>query len=150
MKESLETYEKTIEKKHSFGWTPKFEEEFRTNLNEKVFIPIVEKTIENLGWDLIYKDDKNIEAKRKETNFGFDKWTEIISINFNHGKVLVKSESLGNEMWDNGRNSKRVRLFIHAFKEIEKSHDRKKKKKMGGENIKPIQKRIHVYFLITA
>jgi hypothetical protein len=31
MEESFKTYEKTI--KHSFGWTPKFEDEFRTNLN---------------------------------------------------------------------------------------------------------------------
>ena len=66
MKESLETYEKTIEKKHSFGWTPKFEEEFRTNLNEKVFIPIVEKTIENLGWDLILKMIKILKLKERK------------------------------------------------------------------------------------
>lgn len=124
MEESLKTYEKTIQKKHSFGWTPKFEEEFRTTLNEKTFIPIAEKAIEKLGWDIVYKDGTHIEAKRNENNFGFDKWTEIISISFNHGKVTVKSESLGNEMWDNGRNSKRVKLFIHALKETEKNFDK--------------------------
>ncbi|WP_100610683.1 DUF1499 domain-containing protein [Confluentibacter lentus] len=124
MEESFKTYEKTIEKKHSFGWTPKFEEEFRTNLSEKTFVPIVEKTIEKLGWDLVFKDKKNIEAKRKENNFGFDKWTESITISYNHGKINVKSESLGNEIWDNGRNSKRVKLFIHVFKETENSFDK--------------------------
>jgi hypothetical protein len=124
MEESFKTYEKTIQKKHSFGWTPKFEEEFRTNLSEKTFVPVAEKAIEKLGWDIVYKDEKNIEAKRKETGFGFEKWTEIISISFNHGKILVKSESLGGEFWDNGRNSKRVKLFIHSFKETETSFDK--------------------------
>ena len=63
MEESLKTHEKTIDKKHSFGWTPKFEQEFRTNLNEKVFIPIVEETFKKLNWYIVYKKDKIIEAK---------------------------------------------------------------------------------------
>ena len=133
MEESLKVYEKTIDKKHGFGFTPKFEEEFRTNLNEKVFIPIAEKTIEKLHWDLVHKGDKVVEAKRKESSFGVDKWTEAITINFSHGKITVKSESLGNEFWDNGRNSKRVKLFIHAFKEIEKSLDRESIEKLEVE-----------------
>lgn len=133
MEESLKAYEKTIKKKHSFGWSPKFEEEFRTNLSEKTFIPIAEKTIEKLEWDLVYKDQTNIEARRKENNFGFDKWTESITINFSHGKVNVKSESLGNEMWDNGRNSKRVKLFIHTLKEIEKNYDKEALEKIEIE-----------------
>lgn len=133
MEESLKTYEKNIEKKHSFGWTPKFEEEFRTNLNGKVFIPIAEKTFEKLNWDLVFKDDKTIEAKRKESSFGIEKWTESITITYGHGKIIVKSESLGNEMWDNGRNSKRVKLFIHAFKETEKGFDRESLEKLEIE-----------------
>ena len=133
MEESFKTYEKTIKKKHSFGWTPKFEDEFRTNLNEKVFIPIAEKTFEKLNWDLVFKDDKNVEAKRKESAFGIEKWTEAITVNYNNGKISVRSESLGNEMWDNGRNSKRVNLFIHTFKETEKSFDGESLKKLEIE-----------------
>lgn len=124
MEEKFKIYEKNIAKKHSFHFTPKYKEEFRTSLNKTVFIPIVEKTILKLNWDIVYKDEKSIEAKRKEKAFGVEKWTEAITITFNHGNVEVKSESLGNEMWDNGRNSKRVKLFIHAFKETEKEYDR--------------------------
>ena len=36
----------------------------------------------------------------------------------------MKSESLGNEMWDVGRNSKRVKLFIYAYEETLKTFDR--------------------------
>jgi len=121
MTEELKQYEKSIEKKHSFNWTPKYEEESRTDLNKTVFIPIVVKTFEKLGWDLVFQDETNAEAKRKGD---WNRWTEKIAVSFDYGKVKVKSVSLGNEMWDNGRNSKRVKLFIHVFQQIEKEFDR--------------------------
>jgi len=37
MTEELKKYENSINKKHSFGWTPEYEEEFRTDLNKTVF-----------------------------------------------------------------------------------------------------------------
>lgn len=123
MEEKFKDYEKTIVKKHSFG-SPKYKEEFRTPLNKTVFIPVAEKAILKLGWDVVFKNENSIEAKRKETNFGIEKWTEAITITFNHGNVEVKSESLGGELLDLGRNSKRVKLFIYAFKETEKEFDK--------------------------
>ncbi|MDA6071976.1 hypothetical protein NJT12_20335 [Flavobacterium sp. AC] len=124
MEEKLKSYERTIKRKHSFNWTPKYREEFRTSLSKIVFIPIVEKAVLKLGWDVVFKDDNSVEAKRKELALGIEKWTEAITITFNHGNVVVQSQSLGNEIWDNGRNSKRVGLFIHVFKETEKEFDR--------------------------
>ncbi|WP_026955671.1 hypothetical protein [Algoriphagus vanfongensis] len=121
MTEELKKYESTIKKKHSFNWTPKFEEEFRTELNKKVFVPIVIKTFEKLGWDLVFQDETSAEAKRKGD---WKSWTEKISVAYEYGKVKVKSVSLGNEMWDNGRNSKRVRLFKYAFQQTEKELDK--------------------------
>lgn len=124
MEEKLKIYEKTIEKKHSFNWTPNYKEEVRTSLNKTVFIPIAEKTFQKLDWDIVFKDENKIEAKRREKALGVEKWTEIITVSYNFGNLEVKSESLGNEMWDNGRNSKRVKLFIHALKETENEFDR--------------------------
>jgi hypothetical protein len=121
MNEELKKYESTIKKKHSFNWTPKFEEEIRTDLNKTVIIPIVIQTFEKLGWDLIYKEQTIAEAKRKGD---WNRWTEKITVSFDYGKLTIKSVSLGNEMWDNGRNSKRVKLFIHAFQKTEKEYDR--------------------------
>lgn len=123
MEEGLKNYEKTIVKRHSFGF-PKYKEEFRTSLSKTLFIPIAEKTISKLEWDLVFKNENSIEAKRKEASFGIEKWTEAITITYNHGIIEVKSESLGGEMWDLGKNSKRVKLFIHAFKETEKGLSR--------------------------
>ncbi|GAB3540228.1 hypothetical protein GCM10027443_37860 [Pontibacter brevis] len=121
MTEELKNYESTLRKKHSFNWTPKFEEEFWTDLNKIVFVPIVVKTFEKLGWDLVFQDETSAEAKRKGA---WNSWTEKISVIYEYGKVKVKSVSLGNEMWDNGRNSKRVKLFIYTFQQTEKEFDK--------------------------
>ena len=133
MTEEQKKYEKTIKKKHSFGWTPKYEEETKTSLNKTVFAPIVIKTFEKLEWDIVFQDETQVEAKRKGD---WNNWTEKIEVTFAFGKIKVKSISLGNEMWDNGRNSKRVKLFIHVFNEIEKSFDRESLKELETETEK--------------
>jgi len=120
MTEELKQFEKTIKKKHSFSWTPSFEDEIKTDLKKTVVIPIVLKTFEKLGWDVVFQDETSAEAKRKGD---WDRWTEKISVSFQQGKLKVKSVSLGNEMWDVGRNSKRVQLFIYAFQQTEKEFD---------------------------
>lgn len=121
MKEEFKKYEKSIAKKHSFGWTPKYEEDFRTQLNKVLFGAIAVQTFEKLGWEIVFRDEETVSAKRKND---WDSWTEKITAKFQHGKISVKSNSLGNEMWDIGRNSKRVKLFIHVFKNTESSFDK--------------------------
>lgn len=123
MNDIFKNYEKTITKKHSVNFTPRYKEEFGTSVNNTLFVGIAEKAVEKLGWDLVYKDEKNIEAKRKEKSLGIERWTEAITASYENGKVVVKSESLGNEIWDVGRNSKRVKLFIYAFDETLKTFD---------------------------
>lgn len=116
----LEQYEEAIKVKHHIGFGPKHKEEFRTHLNEAVFVPIVLKTVEKLGWDIVYCDEVSVEVKRKNDS---DKWTEKITISYDHRNVTVQSVSLGSEIWDTGRNSQRVRLFIYVFKQLEQEYD---------------------------
>lgn len=124
MDDIFKNYEKTIKKKHSISFIPKYKEEFRTSVNNTVFVAIAEKTVEKLGWDLVFRDENIIEAKRKEKSLGIERWTEAITASYEYGNVVVKSESLGSEMWDAGKNSKRVKLFIYAFEETLKTYDR--------------------------
>jgi hypothetical protein len=80
------------------------------------------KTFESLGWDIVYHNENQIEAKRKE--YSESSWTNKVTAKANHlGIVEVTSKSLGNEMWDLGRNSLRVKLFIFAFNEELKEYD---------------------------
>jgi len=128
MTEEHKKYEKKIKRKYSFGWTPTYEEEVKTYLNEVVFAPVIVKTFEKLGWDIVYQDETQIEANRT------DKWekshTERIVVTYKSGRIIIKSTSLKNNMWDFGRNSKRVKLFIFVFKEIESNYDRKELKEL--------------------
>ncbi|WP_042719986.1 hypothetical protein [Flavobacterium sp. B17] len=103
MEENFKNYEKTITKKHSISFSPKYKEEFKTSANEIIFIAVAEKAVEKLGWDIIYKDDFNIEAKRKEAGWMNERWTEIITATYKSGTISVKSESLGNEIWGCGQ-----------------------------------------------
>lgn len=138
MKENFKIYEKTIEKKHSISFiSPKYKEEFKTSLSQVVFVPIIEEVMKQLDWEIVYIDEKTAQANReKQDLFGVDKIIAKIVIEYNHGKILVKSESIGNEIWDNGKNSKNVKLFIHAFKEIEKTFDRASLQQLEEEQIK--------------
>lgn len=121
MTEEFKQYERSIKKQHSFGWTPKYEESFHTDLNETVFLSIAKEAIEKLDWDVVYQDEYVIEAKKRAT--GFD-WGQKITVKYQLNKVTVNSKCLGNEMWDFGRNSKRVKLFIYAFATLEKGYDK--------------------------
>lgn len=122
MTEELQRYAATIKKKHSFGWTPKYEEKFATNINKIVFIPLAIQTFKELGWNLVYQEENSIEARRKRDLW---QWGQQIIVSYDYGIIKVRSVSLGNEFWDMGRNSKRVKLFIHAFQEIAKTYDKK-------------------------
>jgi len=115
--------ENQITKTHKFGFTPKYKYEFRTQLSEKAFFAITNKVFDKLEWDIVYIDEHSVEAKRKTKNLGITKYTESIIVLYNYGNISVKSESLGNELWDNGRNSKRVHLFIEVFKDLEKNYN---------------------------
>jgi hypothetical protein len=131
MNKSFEEFEKQIKKKHSFRFTPKYMETFKTTLKPRLFVEIAIKTFEALEWDLVYQEDNRVEAKRKN---GFGSWAEKISAVINHkGEVEVKSISLGNGMWDKGRNSKRVKLFIFAFKAILSTFDHQKLSELEDE-----------------
>jgi len=121
MTEELEKYESAINKKHSFGWNPNYEEEFKTDLNKTVFFPITKEVIEKLGWELVYEDESSIEARKNAEGFH---WGQKITIIYELGKIKINSKSIQAPFYDFGRNSKRVKLFIHAFKESEKEYDK--------------------------
>lgn len=130
MTAELKSIEKQIKKTHKFAFTPKYQSDFQTQLSEKAFFAIANQAFEKLEWDIIYVDEHSIEAKRKVKSLGMSQYTESIIASLHNGIVTVKSESLGNEFWDNGRNSKRVHLFIHVFQDIEKNYNQEDLKEL--------------------
>jgi len=133
MTEELKEYESTIKKKISFGLTPQFEEEFRTQLNKTVFFPIAKEIIESIGWDLVFEDESILEAKQQAEGFH---WGQKITIKYHSGRVIVNSKSNQSPIFDFGRNSKRVKLFIYAFQKTEKSYDKNSLAELEQKTIK--------------
>ncbi|MEG0187811.1 MAG: hypothetical protein RR668_04045, partial [Algoriella sp.] len=133
MNPKFKEIEKQIKKTHKFAFTPKYKTEFHTQLSDKAFFAITNQTFEKLDWDIVYVDEYSIEAKRKVKSLGMTQYTESIIVSYKYGNIMVKSESLGNEIWDNGRNSKRVHLFIYIFHDIEKNYNREELKQLEKE-----------------
>lgn len=91
-----------------------------TSLRPSACVQVAKKAFEKLGWNVVYSDENTVEAKRPDK---FDIWTEKIIVSYEHGAVKAKSTSLQSSFYDVGRNSKRVRLFLHVFNETEKGLD---------------------------
>lgn len=123
MTDDLKEYEKTIKTRHRFGFNLIYNEKFRTEINQTVFIPIAVKTFEKLGWEIVYQNENIVGAIRKESFLG-SSVIESVSVVYEYGYIKVKSESEGSEMWDMGRNSKRVKLFIYAFQQTVDEFDK--------------------------
>jgi hypothetical protein len=116
MTPEIKKLEDSIKKIHRVAFTPKFKDSFHTKLSKSAFIAIAIKVIEKIGWELVFYDEATVEAKKKNE---WDTFTEGISIKYDLGKVHIQSTSLGNDMWDFGRNSKRVKLFQLVLNQLE-------------------------------
>lgn len=131
MEQIYKDFEATIKAKHSFGWMPKYKAIIETTIRKDLITEVSSKVFEKLNWDVIHKDTESTEARRKN-NYGA--WTEKIVVKVvAGGKIDVESATLGNEMWDFGRNSKRVKLFEFAFKTEEKTYDSKRQDELQNE-----------------
>jgi hypothetical protein len=131
MEQIYKDFEKTIKSKHSFRWTPKYKTVFPTTVKKDLVTEIASKVFEKLDWDIIHKDKETAEARRKNK---YGTWTEKITVKVIHGNIVeVESCAVGNEMWDLGRNSKRVKLFEFAFKNEEKEFDAAKQIELEEE-----------------
>lgn len=135
MHPELKKIEKELPKKGKFGFTPRYSATFHTQLSEKAFFAVAHQAFEQLDWDVVYVDEHLIVAKRKAKSWGITRYTESINVSYSYGNVTVKSESLGNEMWDNGRNSKRVNLFMYVLHDIEKHYNREQVKQLEKEQV---------------
>lgn len=121
MKTKLKEIEKQIKRTHHFAWSPKHIEKTKTDLKPRLAIHLAEQVFDQLGWEVVFQSETEAEAYYLD-RFKFRR--EKISVTAtSYGQLEVKSESTGNEVWDQGRNSKRVRLFLHAFQELASQQD---------------------------
>ena len=121
MEQKYLDFQETIKKRHSVNFTPKYKETIPVSLSDsRLLVEVAVKTVEALEWELIYQSDDTVEAIQSK-----GKWGRKYAISIKTGvagQVEVKSQSMGDEMWDMGNNSKRVQLFVYAFEETLKNY----------------------------
>ena len=120
MRKEFKVHENSLKKKHSFGSDPKFQCKIKTNLSRVVALEIVAKVIVELDWSIIYRDFEQCNASIFNEDLGGH--THHLAIVYQDGELSVLSKSTRG-IWDNGRNSKFVQLFIYAFKVLERELD---------------------------
>jgi len=134
MEQKYRDFEKSIKREHSFRFTPQYKEQFSVQLKPRTFVEIGLHVFEKLKWEVVYSDENTVEATYL-TGIGVRAFNILANIN-DRGLVEVKSVSIGNEMWDIGKNSLRVKLFIFAFNEELKTYDAERLQELEKEIVK--------------
>ena len=117
MKRELEQLEFKVKRKYSFKYKPEFSESFKTDLKDNQIIPLAIEVFETLDWPVVFRDQKSVEAKKKNN---WNKATEKITITKKaSGRIEVHSKTIEGRLTDFGINSKRTGLFIALFKKLE-------------------------------
>lgn len=111
-------YKKTV----SYKGVPEFKTERETKLPAKLARQIVRRAILALQWDIVFLDDKQLEAKRVNT---WGNESEMVTVSVHGNTIQVSSKSIKYNLCDFGSNSKAVGEFLTAFELLEASFDEK-------------------------
>lgn len=118
----IEALQSTIKRKYVFKYKPEFLESFTTTIKENQIIPLTIEVFEKLTWQVVFVDEKSIEAKRQNT---LGKFTEKITITKKpSGRIEVHSKTIEGNFVDFGRNSKRTGLFIALFQKLADEYEK--------------------------
>lgn len=97
----------------SFGFTPKFTMDVPLDgLEPKHFLALCVNTANVLGWDLRYVSDSGLIAITEKKIL---KRKQEVTIRIYEDYANIRSESIGSEMMDWGKNRKNVQAFTDVF-----------------------------------
>src|SRR3984957_1707796 len=97
----------------SFGFTPKFTMDVPLDgLEPKHFLALCVNTANVLGWDLRYVSDSGLIAITEKKIL---KRKQEVTIRIYEDYAHIRSESIGSEMMDWGKNRKNVQAFTDVF-----------------------------------
>jgi len=98
------------------GFTPTYNENIQVeNFTQKEFLIILIETAKKVNWEISYESINGIIAY---TNKGMLSWNAEIKIIIENNIANIKSSSIGNEMFDWGKNKRNVENFIVTFNEL--------------------------------
>jgi rhomboid protease GluP len=100
----------------AFGFTPNYAADlYLDNLTGPQFIVVAVDIAKKLEWDIRYTSETGLIALSSAKKF---KWKARITIRVADGVAHIKSESIGNEMMDWGKNKRIVDRFSNSFYDV--------------------------------
>lgn len=98
----------------AFGLTPRYMQDFPIeDMTPEEFLIIAIETAKNLNWDVGYTSVTGFTAF---TGFSVSSWSEEFKVKIKNNVARLKSECIGNQMADWGKNKENINHFISTFK----------------------------------
>ncbi len=102
----------------AFGFSPKHVEEITiNNITHTRFYAVAITTAEKLNWNISFLCETGFIAY---TKFSMSSWGEEIQVRIMDGKVYLKSECSGSQLFDLGKNKENISDFKSTFNKMKK------------------------------
>ncbi|WP_316820278.1 rhomboid family intramembrane serine protease [Pedobacter gandavensis] len=99
------------------GFIPRYNDEFPlADLTQQQYIALGIEAAKSLGWDIVYTSSAGFKAYTNKNAFFLT--NQLIKVVIVANNVRVESFSLGNEMFDFGKNKKNIKQLISAIEEL--------------------------------
>ncbi|HEY9178009.1 MAG TPA: rhomboid family intramembrane serine protease [Flavipsychrobacter sp.] len=103
----------------TFGIPPKYLKEYPANdISTEEFVALVAETAEQLGWEIGFISHSLLIMYAGSGGFSNN---HEVRITLDNTIATVKSTSVGNELFDWGRNRKQVKTFLAKYEEVKTS-----------------------------
>ncbi|MDG1475934.1 MAG: rhomboid family intramembrane serine protease [Vicingaceae bacterium] len=102
----------------AFGFPPKYTEEITSNnINDTRFYSLAIIAAKKLNWDISALYNNGFSAY---TKFSMSSWSEEVHIQIENGKISLKSECTGNQIFDWGKNKENIADFKSTINKSKK------------------------------
>jgi rhomboid protease GluP len=103
----------------AFGFSPKNIQKFTLEDFEKEnFLVLAIETASKLDWDVSFISETGFIAY---TKYSMSSWSEEVTLKLEENNLTIKSECMGSQLFDFGKNKKNIEKFLSTFEEVRKT-----------------------------
>lgn len=100
----------------AFGYPPRHTQDFKIeNLSINRILVLAVETVEKLGWNIGTMTEDGFSAY---TKFSMSSWSEEVQFKIDFHNINIKSECVGSQLIDWGKNKSNIEKFIQTFEAI--------------------------------
>ncbi|WP_200975278.1 rhomboid family intramembrane serine protease [Echinicola sp. 20G] len=105
----------------AFGLPPRYEEYYRyQDIEDTHFLVLTYESAKQLGWNIVQVGEDSL---RIYTKYSLSSWSEEITVSIRKGRAYIKSECMGHQWMDWGKNSRNVKHLIQKIEKNQKAID---------------------------